>query len=206
MYCFVRFQNALRSVFDESSQTAWLFCTTSNIYRYIPTNSHKILTNYIPVFSGRITLYIGENSMEIRAVVFEFFVSRQADRQTRRRTSFYNMYRQIDIEHLPCLLAFRCWPRPDLRPTSLSYNDILCWRGWPGGPGGPASGLEYTELWRPLPKRPEEYVVLEERTEPMRFSCRWNQFFRLSTSGVSTLSCDYKQHQDYVTLPSIHSS
>ena len=31
--------------------------------------------------------------MKIRAVVFEFIVSRQTDRQTQRRTLFYNMYR-----------------------------------------------------------------------------------------------------------------
>jgi hypothetical protein len=65
--------------------------------------------------------------------------------------------------------------------------------GTPGGPGGPASGLEYTELCRPLPNSPEEYVVLEDRTEPMRFSCRWNQFFFRSTSGVSTLSCNHNR-------------
>ena len=35
--------------------------------------------------------------------------------------------------------------------------------------------------------------MLEERTEPMRCSCRWNQFLRLSTSGVSTLSWKHKQ-------------
>ena len=92
MYCFVRFQKGLRSVFDESSQTAWFFCTTSNIYRCIPTNSHKTLTNYIPVFPGRIILSIGENRMKIRAVVFRVY-REQTDRQTRRRTLFYNMYR-----------------------------------------------------------------------------------------------------------------
>ena len=81
MYCFVRFQKGLRSVFDESSQMAWFFCTTSNIYRYIPTNSHKTLTNYIPVFSGRITLSIGENHMKIRSVVLEFIANRQTDRR-----------------------------------------------------------------------------------------------------------------------------
>ena len=74
MYCFVIFQKGLRS-------------TTSNIYRYIPANSHKTLTNYIPVFSGRITLSTGENRMKIRSVVFEFI----ADRQTRRRTLFCNI-------------------------------------------------------------------------------------------------------------------
>ena len=79
MYCFVIFQKGLRSVFDESSQTTWFFCTTSNIYRYIPTNSHKTLTNYIPVFSGRITLSIGENRMKICSVVFEFIARRQTD-------------------------------------------------------------------------------------------------------------------------------
>ena len=72
MYCFVILQKGLRSVFDESSQTALLFCTTSNICRNIPTNSHKTLTIYIPLFSGRITLSIGENRMKIRAVVFKF--------------------------------------------------------------------------------------------------------------------------------------
>ena len=82
MYCFVIFQKGLRSVFDESSQTAWFFCTISNIYHYIPTNSHKTLTNYIPEFIGRITLSIGENLMKIRAVVFEFIACRQTDRQT----------------------------------------------------------------------------------------------------------------------------
>ena len=98
MYCFVLFQKGLCSVFHESSQTAWLFCTTSNIYCYIPTNSHKTLTNYIPVFFGRITLSIGENRMKIRSVVFEFIVDRETDRQTRRRTLFYNMYRYIKIK------------------------------------------------------------------------------------------------------------
>ena len=82
MYCFVRFQNGLRSVFDESSQTAWCFCTTSNIYRYILTNSHKPLTNHISEFSGRITLSIGENPMKIRAVFCEFFARRQTDRRS----------------------------------------------------------------------------------------------------------------------------
>ena len=81
MYCFVRFQNGLSSVFDESSQTAWFFATLSNIYRYIPTNSHKTLTNYIPKFSGRITLSNGENHMKTRAVVFEFIASRQTERR-----------------------------------------------------------------------------------------------------------------------------
>ena len=52
MYCLVIFQKRLSSVFDES---------------------------YIPVFSGRITLSIGENRMKIRAVVFEIFMSRQTD-------------------------------------------------------------------------------------------------------------------------------
>ena len=80
MYCFVIFQKGLRSVFDESSQTAWFFCTTFNIYHYIPTNSHRTLTNHIPAFSGRITLSIGGNRMNIRSVVLEFFVSRQTDR------------------------------------------------------------------------------------------------------------------------------
>ena len=79
MYCFVIFQKGLRRVFDEISQTAWFFCTTSNIYHYIPTNSHKTLTNYIPVFAGRITLPIGENRMKIRSVVFEFIADRQTD-------------------------------------------------------------------------------------------------------------------------------
>jgi len=94
MYCFVIFQKGLRSVFGESSQRAWFFRTTSNIYHYIPTNSHKTLTNYIPVLFGRITLSIGENRMKIRSVVFEFIADRQTDRQTRRRTLFYNMYRR----------------------------------------------------------------------------------------------------------------
>ena len=35
----------------------------------------------MPVFSGRITLFIGENSMKIRAVVFEFFMIRGTDRR-----------------------------------------------------------------------------------------------------------------------------
>ena len=100
MYCFVIFQKGLRSVFDESSQTAWLFCTTSNIYRYIPTNSHKPLTNYIPVFSGRIILSIGENHMKIRAVVFEFNACRQTDRETRRRTLFYNEEMFLFVNHV----------------------------------------------------------------------------------------------------------
>ena len=82
MYCFVIFQKGLRSVFDASSQTAWFFYTTSNIYHYIPTNSHKTLTNYISVFTGRSTLSIDENCMKIRSVVFEFL---WADRQTDRR-------------------------------------------------------------------------------------------------------------------------
>ena len=64
MYCFFIFQKGLHSIFDESSQTAWFFVTLSNIYRYIPTNLHKTLTNYIPEFSGRITLSIGENPHE----------------------------------------------------------------------------------------------------------------------------------------------
>ena len=54
----------------------------------------------MPVFSGRITLSIGENPMKIRAVVFKFFVSRQTDRQTRGRTLFYNMYRLNMIQGL----------------------------------------------------------------------------------------------------------
>ena len=90
MYCFVIFQKGLRSVFDESSQTAWFFCTTSNIYRYIPTNSHKTLTNYIPVFSGRITICWWkphENPFSSFRVY-----RRQTDRQTRRRTLFYYIY------------------------------------------------------------------------------------------------------------------
>ena len=93
MYCFVRFQKGLRSVFNESSQTAWFFCNTSNNCRYIPTNSNKTFTKYIQKFSWWITLSIDENRMKIRAVVFEFIASRQTDRQTRRRTLFYNMYR-----------------------------------------------------------------------------------------------------------------
>ena len=100
-------------------------------------------------------------------------------------------------QYTPCLPPPRCWPRPDLRPTSLSYSDILCCStelGATAGPGGPASGFEYTELWRPLPNSPDEYVVLEDLTDPMRFSCRWNQFFLLSTSGVSTLSCDNRRY------------
>ena len=79
MYCFVIFQKGLRSVFDESSQTAWFVCTTSNIYRYIPTNSHKTLTNLISEFSGRISLSTGGNPMKIRAVVFEFVARRETD-------------------------------------------------------------------------------------------------------------------------------
>ena len=39
----------------------------------------KTLKNYVPVFSGRITLSIGENSMKIHLVVFDVFVSRQTD-------------------------------------------------------------------------------------------------------------------------------
>ena len=62
MYCFVIFQKGL-----------------CNIYRYIPTNSHKTLTNYIPKISGRITLSISENRMKTRAVVFEFIAHRQTD-------------------------------------------------------------------------------------------------------------------------------
>ena len=57
------------------------FCTTSNIYRYIPINSHKTLTKYIPEFSGWITLSIVETRRKIRAVVLEFIVSRQTDRR-----------------------------------------------------------------------------------------------------------------------------
>ena len=96
MYCFVRFQKGLRSVFDEGSQTARFFATRSNIYRYIPTNSHNTLTSYISEFSGRITLSISENPMKIRAVVFEFIAHRQIDRQTRRRTLFYSMCKYIN--------------------------------------------------------------------------------------------------------------
>ena len=82
MYCFVIFQKGLRSVFDESSQTAWFFfCTTSNIYRYIPTNSHKTLKKHIQKFSGWITLSIGENRIKLRTVVFEFIADRQTDRR-----------------------------------------------------------------------------------------------------------------------------
>ena len=51
------------------------------MYRYIPTNSHKTLTNYIPVFFGRIALSTGENPMKIRAVVFEIIARRQTDRR-----------------------------------------------------------------------------------------------------------------------------
>ena len=35
------------------------------------------------MFSGRITLSIGENRMKIRAVVFEFIACRQTDRRGR---------------------------------------------------------------------------------------------------------------------------
>ena len=59
------------------------FAALSNIYRYIPTNSHKTLTNYISEVSGTITLFIGENPMKIRAVVFEFIARRQTDRRGR---------------------------------------------------------------------------------------------------------------------------
>ena len=70
-----------------------IFCTTSNIYHYILSNSHITLTKYIPEFSRWITLSIGENRMKIRAVGFEFIESRQTDRQkTRRRILFYNLY------------------------------------------------------------------------------------------------------------------
>ena len=116
MYCFVIFQKRLRSVFDESSQTAcfFSFCTTSNMYHYIPTTSHKTLTNHIPVFSGRITLSIGDNRKKIRAVVFEFFVSRQ----TRRRTLFCDMYRLCEsLAQKPI-----CWLQ-----ISCPYTRILTW-------------------------------------------------------------------------------
>ena len=81
MYRFVRFQNGLRSVFDESFQTAWFFVTLSNIYRYIPTNSHKALTNCIPEYFGWITLSSGENRLKFSSVVFEFIANRQTNRR-----------------------------------------------------------------------------------------------------------------------------
>ena len=77
MYCFVRFQNGLRSTFDETPRRLDFL----HIYRYIPINSHKPLTNHISEFSRRITLSIGENPMKICAVVFEFFARRQTDRR-----------------------------------------------------------------------------------------------------------------------------
>lgn len=57
----------------------------------------------------------------------------------------------------------------------------------------PVSGVEYIELRRVCRNRPpDEYVVEEERTDPIRVICRCNQFFRLSTTGVSTLSYKYR--------------
>ena len=79
MYCFVRFQKGLGSVFDESFQHLSLYSNQFTLS----------LTKHIPEES----LSIDENRMKIRAVVFEFIVCRQTDRQARRRTLFYNMYR-----------------------------------------------------------------------------------------------------------------
>ena len=103
LFCYI--SKGLRSVFDESSQTAWFVCN------YIPINSHKTLTNYIPVFSGRITLSTGENCMKLCSVVFEFIADRQTDRETRRSTLFYNMYRydlnMLDSSDIQFVITYR---------------------------------------------------------------------------------------------------
>ena len=83
MYCFVSI--GIRQHLRCKLPDDLIFCNTSNNYRYIPTNSHTTFTNYIPEFTGRITLSIGENPMKIRAVVFEFIARRQTDRQTDRQ-------------------------------------------------------------------------------------------------------------------------
>lgn len=57
------------------------------------------------------------------------------------------------------------------------------------------SAVEYIEFRRVGRIWPaDEYVVDDDRIEPIREICFWNQFLRLSTTGVSTLS--YKQDTD----------
>ena len=130
MYCFVRFQKGLRSL-RWKLPDGLIFCTTSNIYRYIPTNSHKTLTNYVPVFSGRITLSIGENRMKIRAVVFEFIADRQTDWQTDRRggglcfiicIDFVNYEIFLLILFLPNLKLYMCQAFFPLKRCSLEFK------------------------------------------------------------------------------------
>ena len=100
MFCYISkgVTQRLRKLPD-----GFIFCTTSNIYHYIPTYSQKTLTNYIPVFSGRITLSIGENCMKNPLSSFRVF-REQTDRQTRRKTLFYNMYRWVCIDFTTNLL------------------------------------------------------------------------------------------------------
>ena len=122
MYCFIIFQKGLRRVFDESSQTAWFFCTTSNIYRYNSTISHKTLRNYIPVFSGRITLSIGKNRMNIRTVVFEFCVSRQTDRLGGGLCFIICIYKENDVSRMILCesVVFWCY----LRVVKLKWRKV----------------------------------------------------------------------------------
>ena len=138
MYYFVLFQKGLHSVFDESSQTAWFFFAALPTFIVIPTNSHKTLTNYIQEFSGWITLSTGENRMKICAVIFEFIASRQTDRQTRRRTLFYNMYRYLlcvtylslkpksitDIAFLPFAFSIKLFPYFNDNNNNNNNNNI----------------------------------------------------------------------------------
>ena len=73
------------------------FATLSNIYRYIPINSHKTLTHYIPEFSRIITLSIGETANENQCCSFWVHraqTDRQIDRQTRR---MYRCLRYLQV-------------------------------------------------------------------------------------------------------------
>ena len=84
MYCFVIFKKGLRSVFDESSQTAWLFCTTSNIYRIYSNqftqNLNKLFTSNLRKNHSIYWWKPHENPCSSFRVFRE-----QTDRQTDRR-------------------------------------------------------------------------------------------------------------------------
>ena len=102
IYCFVVFQKGLGSVFDEGSQAALVFATIPTIIVIFQPIHTKPWQNIYQNFPDE-SLSIGENRMKIRAVIFELIANRQTDRQTRRRTLFYDMYRRyIYIHHWRC--------------------------------------------------------------------------------------------------------
>ena len=58
MYCFVIFQKGLRSVFDESSQMAWFFCTTSTfIVIFQPIHTQNLDKLYTRTFRMNHSIY-----------------------------------------------------------------------------------------------------------------------------------------------------